>query len=229
MNESSEIPIPAAWPAAGGIKVNAAARQWLLKRGASLEDLWDNMDEGDFDEDHIPYWAEVWPASLLLADWLWRKRAEIAGRICLDLGCGLGLTAMVGQSLGARVLAVDYERDAICHTMSNAQSNGVGSPLAAVMDWRRPALRRGSISRIWAADILYEKRHMRPILEFLTLALPPAGKAWLASPRRAIFYDFLDLAKTEGWRIKMAMAGAAAGPYSRTGTAVCIWELEPAR
>lgn len=225
MEEDLNKTSPAAVVVEGGIMIYAAGGEWFLERQASLEDLWQNMAEGDFDENHIPYWAEVWPASLLLAEWLRERREEITRRLCVDLGCGLGLTALVGQCQGARVLALDYEAPAICHTIANALANHVESPLGAVMDWRNPAVRRGRISRIWGADILYEKRHMRSILEFLAHSLEPHGKVWLAAPQRPIFYDFLEMAKAAGWLINLAKAGDVRGPYSDSLTSVSVWEM----
>ena len=81
----------------------AAGRQWRLTRAADLEELWDAMtaDPHNFEDERLPYWTELWPSSVALAGWLAARQEEIAGRVCLDLGCGLGLTALVGQWLGA--------------------------------------------------------------------------------------------------------------------------------
>lgn len=71
------------------INVHAAGRTWLLERPADLESLWQSMDEDDPKaEEHIPYWVELWPATLALCGWL--ARQELRGRRCLDIGCGLG-------------------------------------------------------------------------------------------------------------------------------------------
>ena len=85
------------------ITVRAAGRLWQLSRAADLEQLWEAMtaDSRDFEDERLPYWTELWPSSVALASWLQDRKEEIAGQDCLDLGCGLGLTAMVGQWLGA--------------------------------------------------------------------------------------------------------------------------------
>lgn len=85
------------------ITVTAAGRDWKLKRASDFDSLWDEMvadGRADADE-HIPYWTELWPSSIALCSWLSERRDEIAGRSCLDLGCGLGLTALAAASLGA--------------------------------------------------------------------------------------------------------------------------------
>ena len=148
------------------IAVNAAGRLWRLTRAADLEQLWDAMtdDPRNFEDERLPYWTELWPSSVALAGWLAERREEIAGRACLDLGCGLGLTALVGQWLGARVTAVDYEEDALRFARLNADRNAVAQPCWTVMDWRRPAVRARSMARIWGGDIMYEKRFVAPVL-----------------------------------------------------------------
>ena len=93
------------------ISVRAAGRLWRLSRAADLEQLWDAMTASpdDFDDERLPYWTELWPSSVALAGWLAQQRQCIAGQHCQDIGCGLCLTAKLGQWLGAKMTALDYE------------------------------------------------------------------------------------------------------------------------
>ena len=67
------------------IFIETGGRPFILKRLADIETLWDNLAD-DACEDHIPYWTELWPASLAFAEWLCDHGDEIAGRSCLELG-----------------------------------------------------------------------------------------------------------------------------------------------
>jgi predicted nicotinamide N-methyase len=147
------------------------------------------MDELGKDE-RIPYWTEVWPASAALCEWLDEKADLIEGKVCVDLGCGLGLSSMAGCRAGARVVCLDYEFDAVSHALRNTRLNELPSPLATLMDWRNPAMHRGSASFIWGADVLYERRFAAAVAGFLDHALCPGGKAWLADPGRNFFTEF---------------------------------------
>ena len=142
------------------ITVSAANRDWLLSRAGNIEELWEKMvaDGQASADEHIPYWTELWPASLVLSEWLYLNRSAIQGRACLDVGCGIGLTALVGKSLGAHVLAMDYEPEALRYAAKNAAQNGVESPLWVCMDWARPALAEASMNLVWGGDIMYERR-----------------------------------------------------------------------
>ena len=121
---------------AGRIEAQVEGRSWTLERPADLESLWEAMcarsagspglggvpgfDGGD---ERLPYWVELWPAAVLLARWLHRQGEGLRGRTCLDAGCGLGLSALVAASFGARVLAFDYEAEALRFARKNAALN----------------------------------------------------------------------------------------------------------
>lgn len=182
----------------GELRLEACGRAWTLRR-ADMEALWESMtDENDprwplwEKDERLPYWAELWPSSLALADWLADHRADIAGRACLDMGCGLGFTALAGQWLGGRVLGMDYDPEALRYARLNARLNAVDGVVWSVMDWREPALAPGCMERIWAGDIVYERRFARPVAAFLADVLAPDGVAWLAEPGRTVFSCVLE-------------------------------------
>jgi hypothetical protein len=112
------------------ITVAACGSDWVLHRPANLEELWDSMADEDFgDDERLPYWVELWPASVALADWMQENREAISGKVCIGMGCGLGLTAMAASSFRARVIAMDYEPEALVYARRNAALNNVPQPL----------------------------------------------------------------------------------------------------
>ena len=210
------------------IAVRAAGRLWRLERAADLEQLWEAMtaDPGNFEDERLPYWTELWPSSVALANWLERRKDEIRGRPCLDMGCGLGLTALTAQRLGAHVLAMDYEPEALRFAARNAVANATPSPLWAVMDWRRPAVRAGRLYRIWGGDIMYEKRFVAPVLRFLEHALAPDGLAWLAEPGRTVYDAFLHALHRSGWQGRPVCSETVEPLYAQpVPVTVRVWEL----
>lgn len=175
------------------LSIRAVERAWQLSRPADLESLWDTMGQDDFgDDERLPYWTEIWPSSLALADWLAANRARFQGRRCLDIGCGLGLTALIGQWLGGRVTAMDYEPAAVAYAQSNERANGISGIGWLAMDWREPSLRRASFDFIWGGDVMYESRFATPIADFFLHTLAPGGIAWLAEPGRTVYQTLVD-------------------------------------
>lgn len=176
----------------GKIALHLCGRDWELLRPADLESLWDAITDEEFTEDErLPYWVELWPSSLALAAWLESRRDLIAGRTCLDLGCGLGFTAIVSSWLGARTVGIDYELAAVRYARRNALHNNIPAPAFAVMDWRAPALAPRSCAFIWGGDIMYENRFVDPVLDCLDYALADNGLVWMAEPGRGAYEHFM--------------------------------------
>ena len=141
-----------------------------LLRPDTPEDL---IDESAFERDEfLPYWAELWPAATALAAAL----PEVAGRRVVELGCGLGVPALVASARGAEVTATDWAEEAIELLRENAARNRL-RVRAEVRDWRAPWAE--TFDLVLAADVLYERRNVEPLLARLR-ELAPAGYVGLA-------------------------------------------------
>lgn len=209
---------------ANRVEVNIQGRTWLLDRPGDLEALWEAMGQDDLDADErLPYWVEVWPASVLLGRWILRNKTVIADKRCLDLGCGLGLTGLIAAHAGARVVAFDYEWPALRFALHNGRINRISQPLWAVMDWRKPALARGAFDFMWGGDILYETRFFTPLLELFRYALAPGGRIWIGEPVRTVSRPVWERLEEQGFLAtrltteKVALCGQNA--------TVNLWEI----
>src|SRR6266516_3449228 len=61
----------------------------------------DLLDEEAFERDQfLPYWAELWPSALALAQMV--AASELAGKRTLELGCGLALPSIAAALAGGR-------------------------------------------------------------------------------------------------------------------------------
>jgi predicted nicotinamide N-methyase len=149
-----------------------------LRRPVSPEGL---IDEDAFARDEfLPYWAELWPAALALAEAL----PDVAGlRVC-ELGCGLGVPSLVAAARGADVTATDWAPDAIDLLSENAARNGLGVH-AELRDWREPWTARFDL--VLAADVLYERRNVEPLLARLRELAPAALVGLAGRPYEAGF------------------------------------------
>jgi len=146
------------------------------------------IDELAFEhEEFLPYWAEVWPSGVALARFV-ASRA-LRGTRVLELGCGLALPSIVASLQGARVLATDWSPDALVFAERNAGRNGAALETALVA-WSRAEelVARGPWQLVLAADVLYERRNVEPLLELL----PGLGsEVLLADPGRPALRAFL--------------------------------------
>ena len=108
------------------------------------------IDDDAFGEDEfLPYWAELWPSGLALAEHV--AGGGVAGARVLELGCGLALPSLAAALGGADVLATDWAADAVALAGGNAQRTGsrcarrccAGCPAALARALRpRPRRRR---------------------------------------------------------------------------------------
>ncbi len=127
------------------------------------------IDEEAFAHDEfMPYWAELWPAATALAGAL---PSNLDGVRAVELGCGLGLPSLVAASRGALVTATDWAEAAVDLLRQNAEANGLALR-AEVRDWRDPWPERFDLAL--AADVLYEQRNVRPVLERVRELAPTA-------------------------------------------------------
>lgn len=222
-----DMPTPPILPEApaaqrpGLLEAEVEGRVWRLARPADLETLWESMGQGGsgpfgWDEDErLPYWVELWPAAVLLARYVGLRAEFVRGRRCLDAGCGLGLSALVAASVGGRVLAFDYEPEALVYARCNGAQNaallcGNAPPLFAAMDWRAPAIRPGMADLLLGADILYERRFFEPVAALLDHALAPDGVAWIADPERSVSAPVWDRLAGLGWCVTTPFSGRVA-------------------
>ncbi|ACV67513.1 class I SAM-dependent methyltransferase [Desulfohalobium retbaense] len=186
------------------LHIREGGREWILHRPGDLESYWQEMTDRHFDADErLPYWVEVWPAGLRLATWLGDNSDRLAGRACLDLGCGLGLSTCAARAAGAKAVGVDYEPDALRYARINEQANGLEGIAWAVMDWRRPAFAPGQFPFICGADILYERRFTEPLAGLFAALLAPGGRIWITEPIRDVSAPAWAFFRSRGWKTRL--------------------------
>jgi predicted nicotinamide N-methyase len=161
-----------------------AGRTLTLLRPPSPEEL---IDEAAFeDEEFLPYWAELWPSGVALAEHVAGR--DLHGRRVLELGAGLGLPSLAAALRGAVVLATDWAEDAVALLEANAARNGVALR-AEVARWDEPERFTTGWDLVLAADVLYEQRNADQLLALLPRL--QAREILLAEPGRPFAKDFL--------------------------------------
>jgi predicted nicotinamide N-methyase len=155
-------------------------------------------------EQHLPYWAEIWPSGIALAAAVLRQPELVAGRRVLELGSGLGVTASAALLAGAALVAADYSPESLRLCRYNALRNAGREPETIELNWRAPELARldptgEGYPVVLAADVLYEGRDVEPLLGLVERLVAPGGLLWLAEPGRPPARRFLELARTAGW------------------------------
>lgn len=160
----------------------------------NLDLLIDEISDDEFNlDERLPYWAEIWPSAIALSQFL-AEYDNLEDKSLLDIGSGLGLTGIVAAKKKAKVVFSDYEDIALEFCSHNAQLNKIDSFKTLNLDWRNAKLEE-SFDIITAADVVYEKRFLEPVLNLISSLLKPGGKAIIAEPGRNVANDFFDMLK----------------------------------
>ncbi len=173
-----------------------------IQRIRDCEPLLESMTDQEFDdEERVPYWAELWPSSLGLAEYILEKRHLFRAKSLIEIGCGLGLSGMAAHLAGAEVLFTDYDAHALEYTKINFFRN-FGSPAQVkILDWRNNSI-AAKFDVLIAADVLYEKRWLQPVMNTIKRMVHPGGMVYLAEPGRSIATGFFAMADDAGWTVK---------------------------
>ena len=151
-------------------------------------------------DDRLPYWADIWPSSRVLARALAREKG--AGRALIELGAGLGLVSISAMRAGYDVLASDYYDDALLFTRANAWRALKREPRTRMIDWRDIPGDVEPAERVVAADVLYEDRYAPIVAGAISRLLAPGGVATIADPGRPMVEQFFELLPALGLRVR---------------------------
>ncbi|NTW51235.1 MAG: methyltransferase domain-containing protein [Chlorobiaceae bacterium] len=183
--------------------------------------LLDRISPEEFVKDEqMPYWAEIWPAAVTLSHVL-MEQMEIAGKSVIELGAGVGMASVAAARKGARVLATDYSTEALKFAVYNALRNGVQLETGR-LDWRM-VMTEEKFDIVIAADVLYERVNLLPIVTAIDSLLAKGGAAYIADPRRRLAEEFLKLVEENGFTVSETQSHDATG--DRT-IAVTIYKIE---
>ncbi len=153
-----------------------------------------------------PYWAKVWPGSLILADELLRR--DLRGVRVLELGCGLGIGAIAACLAGAEAVATDIDEDALLFARENGR-RVLGRELETmILDLKAiggAALAPEARDLVVAAEVLYNADLVAAVAGGLERLVSPGGEAMFVHAIPAQADGLRDLL---GWPADRWAAGA---------------------
>jgi predicted nicotinamide N-methyase len=192
-------------------EVEVGSRTFSILRPRNSDDL---IREEDFVKDErLPYWADIWPSSTILAAHLVSLaksgRPRTAGR-GLELGCGVGLVTIGAMIAGYEMLATDYYTDALAFTRANSWRELKKEPETRMIDWRAFPKDAGKFDLILASDVLYEKEYALLLPGIFKKALAPGGMVILADPGRIGVPEFMDECKY----VRLAVRSKTTFPFA---------------
>ncbi len=176
-----------------------------LLRPSNPTDVLDQLSEEAYAKDKfLPYWAEQWPSSDIMLDFIKSYDLDPEDSI-IELGSGLGVIATFLSLRGCKVIATDISHEALIFTKTNVELNKLTS-YPCCFDWRTLPF-KNRFDLLIASDILYEHRWIGPILSCCKQLLKSGGKALIADPCRTFWPEFKQQSQKEGFITKVVHTG----------------------
>lgn len=174
----------------------------------------------------LPFWAKIWPSSLILAyyvDRLPRNNARI-----LEIGAGVGVTGLIAAKKGFQVTLSDIEEDALLFARINILKNNLqDTARIAYVDFTRTVLEE-RFDYILGCEVLYREEMYRPLTKFLLkhLAPTPHAEAIVALDYIRKAKKFFQLADKE-FRMQSQTIGCKGGTEGKEHHLCTIHRLRP--
>lgn len=150
------------------------------------------------------------PTTRMCLEWL---ASHIkADQVVLDFGCGSGILAIGAALLGARVIAVDHDDQAITATRENAQFNGVSEQIQTLtlVDWGR--------DRSWQASEHFDV----VVANILATPLIDLAPTFSRSLRRGGSLVLAGILDHQASQVMQAYPGVKFGPTFAEDEWVCL-------
>lgn len=157
----------------------------------------DRLVEQAQNEDELPFWADLWPAAVGLAAYLWH--CDLQSASVLELGAGPGLPGIAAAACGAQVMQTDFMPAALELAQHNAAANQVDGIAWALADWRCFPIKK-RFAWVIGSDIAYEPLVHEHLFNVVCRYTAPDGRFVLADPGRAPALRLIDRFVSAGWR-----------------------------
>lgn len=163
------------------------SRRYAIMVPNRLEPLVNPLDPvADF-----PLWAKIWPASIILSEWVARLKPD-PQKTLLEIGGGLGLTSIVAASYGHRITYSEGNPDALRFARANTELNTGGQFPLISHDWNHPG-QIGRFDMILGSEVVYRQTDIPLLTKVIDACLAPGGQIILSGEIRRTTDTFLGL------------------------------------
>lgn len=176
------------------------AEDYRIRSLTDRQQYWDpegRAEDAGISSATWPIFGVVWPSGIALAQEM--SHLAFAGLKILEVGCGIGLSSLVLQRLGADITASDYHPLAEEFLRFNSDLNGLPPIKFHNAPWAGPNPQLGRFDLIVGSDLLYERGHPALLSAFLACHAESAARVILADPGRNRCGQFSNQMSAEGY------------------------------
>lgn len=138
-----------------------------------------------------PYWSQIWPASIALAQFLSQNNFYIKDKQVLELAAGLGLPSLVAAKYATTVVCSDYIVDAVTVMHQSIQHLNLKNVESCLIDWN--CLPNNlEVDVLLLSDINYEPAAFATLLQVLQHFINQNTTILLSTPQRIMAKPFVE-------------------------------------
>ena len=183
------------------IQKKVGNQQYKIYKIKNIDHVLDQvLESASNPDDDMPYWAEIWPSSIALSQYI-AKSNKLRDKEILELGCGVGLPSIIAKEQGATVTLSDFQEDALRIAELNWIVNFGELPRVMILDWRKPPSNL-KYEIIIASDVVYEQSLFLPVLNTLKNVLADNGELYLSEPNRNVAREFFGLLHSQNFQFE---------------------------
>lgn len=159
------------------------------------------------------YWAQVWPASIGLCNFLQVHPQYIEGKNVLELAAGLGLPGLCAAGMAKQVTITDREEQAVSCIQQSITHLQLKNVRAEVMDWKEAA--QAPLPEVLLlSDVNYEPAVFDELLTVLEHFLQHKVTIIISTPQRLAAKPFINSLLpycTQPWNCDVSLNGKETG------------------
>lgn len=137
------------------------------------------------------YWAQVWPASIGLCNFLQEHTGCIAGKNVLELAAGLGLPGLYIAGMAKQVCITDRDEHAVDCIQQSVQHLQLLNVQTSVLDWKNAASMELP-DVVLMSDVNYEPAVFDELHKVLEYFLHNRVAIIISTPQRLVAKNFIN-------------------------------------
>lgn len=139
----------------------------------------------------FPYWTQVWPAAMAMAEFLVQRPGHVRHKKVLELAAGLGLPSLVAAQWADHVYCSDYLPEAVAVMKQSVTHNALANVTSLVLDWNYlPADLSADV--LLVSDINYDPSQFATLYTVLQSFLAQGATIVLSTPQRLMAKPFVE-------------------------------------
>ncbi|MCC6289712.1 MAG: methyltransferase [Chitinophagaceae bacterium] len=166
------------------------------------------------------YWAQVWPASIGLCNFLHEYPHYIEGKNIMELAAGLGLPGLYAATIAKHVAITDREEQAVACLQQSITHLQLQNAHAVAMDWK-DAVHAPLPDVLLLSDVNYAPAVFGELMHALEYFLQNKVPVIISTPQRLVAKPFINSLLPyciQQWSYEAALNG------NKTGVSVFVLE-----